>query len=131
MSGGQQQIIVAPPPSAVAGSGVNLLVRYWRSLSSIAMSADSDVPLMPADQHQMIVTRACAIAMERNLMFDMAAGFQRSFDQQIAAAIDTDQAMYTGDANTMILKPVPMEPTQVPVTQATYNPASRPLPVGA
>jgi hypothetical protein len=130
VSGGQQQIVVKPPPAATAGSGVNLIVRYWRSLSSISMSADSDVPLMPADQHQMIITRACAIAMERNLQFDLAAGFQRSFQEQLAAAIDTDQAMYSGDNNTMILKPVPMEPVQVPVTQATYNPASRPLPAG-
>lgn len=128
VSGGQQQIILAPPPSAVAGSGVNLLVRYWRSLSSISMTADSDVPLMPADQHQLIIQRACAIAMERNLQFDLAAGFQRSYETMLARAIDTDQAMYGGDANTVILRPVPMEPNQVPVTQATYNPASRPLP---
>lgn len=131
VSGGQQQIVVKPPPAATAGSGVNLIVRYWRSLSSISMSADSDVPLMPGDQHQMIITRACAIAMERNLQFDLAAGFQRSFQEQLAAAIDTDQAMYSGDSNTMILKPVPMEPNQVPVTQASYNPASRPLPTPA
>lgn len=130
IQGGQQVLVVAPPPAAVAGSGVNLIVRYWRSLASISMAADSDVPLMPAEFHQMIITRACAVAMERNLMFDLAAGFQRSFQEMLAAAIDTDQAMYSGDNQQMILKPVPMENPQVPVTQATYNPASRPLPAG-
>lgn len=128
VSGGQQQIIVSPPPTAVANSGVNLIVRYWRSTASIEMTAASDVPLLPAQYHRMIIMRACSMAMTRNLMPQDAVGFERDFQEQLTAAIAAEQAMWSSDNNTLILKAVPQTPLQVPVTQAKYAPDARPLP---
>lgn len=130
VQGGQQQIILSPPPTAVANSGVNLIVRYWRSTASIEMVADADIPLLPSQYHRLIIMRACSMAMTRNLMTQDAAVFERDFQEQLTAAIAAEQAMWSSDNNTLILKPVPMVPTQVPVTAAKYDPNTRPLPAG-
>lgn len=130
VQGGQQSIILGPPPVATAGHGVNMLLRYWRSAASIEMSADTDIPIIPTQYHNLIITRACAIAMERNVMLADAAGYQQSYEKQLAAMVDTDQAMYSGDNTTLILMPPIDVPNQAPLTQADYNRSSRPLPAG-
>lgn len=130
VQGGQQQLIISPPPSATAGSGVNLIIRYWRNAASIEMTADTDIPIIPAAYHRMIVFRACSMAMTSNLMSQDAQGFERDYELQLAKAIAADQAMYDGDNDTIVLKAVTQTPSQVPITQAKYDPASRPLPAG-
>lgn len=128
VQGGQQQIVISPPPVNVAGSGVNLIVRYWRSAASIAMTADSDVPIIPVQYEGMLITKACQIAMRQYQMPQEAASLQQDYLEQLAAAVDTDQQMYSGDNDTVVLKAVTQTPNQAPITQAQYNPASRPLP---
>lgn len=128
VQGGQQQIALSPPPSAVAGSGVNLIVRYWRSTASIEMNADSDVPLLPAQYHRMITMRACSIAMRRYLMAQDAVSFEQDFQEQLQAAIAADVAMRSGDYQTLAIAPRPVLAPQVPQTAATYDPQTRPYP---
>lgn len=128
VQGGQQSIVISPPPANAAGSGVNLIVRYWRSAASIAMTADSDVPIIPVQYENMLITKACQIAMRQYMMPQEAASLQQDYLEQLAAAVDTDQQMYTGDNDTVVLKAVTQTPSQVPVTSAQFNQASRPLP---
>jgi hypothetical protein len=128
VQGGQQQIVLAPPPTAAAGQGVNIIIRYWRSLASCEMTADTDIPILPAQYHGMLVQRACSIALTRNLMPQDAAGFERDFELQLAAAIDADVQLYSGDNDTIVLKAVPQVPAQVPLTPPEYSPQTRPYP---
>jgi hypothetical protein len=130
LQGGQQSLVLSPPPVATAGHGVNIIIRYWRSPATVTMTADTDLPLVPVQDERMIITRACAIAMLQYGMGAEAAMYEQDFKDQLAAAMDTDQQMYSGDNDTLILQPPVQVPTQVPVTQATYNPSSRPLPAG-
>lgn len=130
VQGGQQSIVVAPPPTASAGQGVNLLIRYWRNAASIEMSADTDIPILPTAYHHMIITRACSMALTRNLQRADAAGFEQDFQSQLSAAIDADQSMYAGDNDTVVLKPVIQTPSQAPLTQGDFNRSTRPLPAG-
>lgn len=130
IQGGQQSLVVGPPPVATAGHGVNLIFRYWRSGATVAMTADTDLPLIPVQYEDMLIARACAIAMRQYGMMADSQAYQRDFDEMLQAAMDTDQAVYTGDNLEVVYKQAPQTPTQVPVTQATYNPASRPLPAG-
>ncbi len=129
VQGGQQAIIVNPP-IATAGHGVNLLIRYWRSASSIEMSADTDVPILPANLHHMIIDLACAKAMTRYNMAADAQMFMQSYQSQLAKAMDADQAMWSGDNDTLVLMPPVQVSNQSPLTAADRNPSTRPLPVG-
>lgn len=130
LQGGQQSIVLSPPPVNTAGHGVNIIVRYWRSAATVAMSADADLPLVPVQYERLIITRACAIAMLQYGMAAESAAFERDFQEQLAAAMDMDQSVYNGDNDTVVLKAVTQTPAQVPVTQAQFNPATRPLPAG-
>lgn len=108
LSGGQQQLVLSHPPTATAAQGVTLNVYYWRSAASVEMAATTDVPLAPVPLHRLIVTRACAIAMERNLMFDMAAGYQRSYDEGLQRAMESDKANRFSDFEQIEIRPVPV-----------------------
>lgn len=127
VQGGQQSLIVNPPVAS-AGHGVNLIIRYWRSAASVEMSADSDIPLLPAQFHHMIIDLACAKAMYRYNMPQDAAGFMQSYQAELAKAMDADQAMWTGDNDTLILMPPVQVASNAPLTSAGYSPQTRPLP---
>jgi len=130
VQGGQQQLIVNPPV-ATAGHGVNLIIRYWRSAASVELTADTDVPLLPSQFHHMIIDLACAKAMTRYNQFADAAGFMQAYQSELAKAMDADQAMYSGDNDTLMLMPPITVSNQSPLTAADRNPSTRPLPVGA
>jgi hypothetical protein len=128
LQGGQQSLVVGPPPIATAGHGVNIIIRYWRSPATVTMTADTDLPLVPVQYERMIITRACSMAMLAYRLDNTQ--FERDFEQQLAAAMDTDMQMYSGDNDTLILQPPIQVPAQSPLLPADRNPASRPLPAG-
>lgn len=129
VQGGQQSIVVNPPVAS-AGHGVNLLVRYWRSAASIEMSADTDVPIIPAQFHHALIDLACAKAMTRYNMAADAQMFMQSYQSQLAKMMDADVAMWSGDNDTLALLPPIQIPSQSPLTASDRNPATRPLPAG-
>lgn len=128
VSGGQQQLVLSHPPTATAAQGVTLSVLYWRSAASVEMSATTDVPLAPVPLHRLIVQRACAIAMEQNLMFDMAEGYQRSYDEGLARAMDADKANRFSDMEMVEIRPrlvaSPQSPASPRATNSPYPMAS-------
>ena len=127
VQGGQQQLVLNYPPTAVAAQGVTLNVYYWRSAASIAMSADTDVPLVPVPYERLIIMRACAIAMERNLMFQEAAGYMRAYDEALARAIQADRANRFSDFEMAEIRAVPQMDPRTPQLQ----PATQPYPVAS
>lgn len=92
VSGGQQQLTLNYPPKATAGSGMSLSCKYWRSAASIEMAADTDVPIFPVQYHNLIVSKALAIAMNRYGLPQDAASHERDFQEQLQAADIADYA---------------------------------------
>lgn len=129
VSGGQQQLTLNYPPAAIAGSGVSLTCKFWRSAASIEMSADADVPIIPVQYHNMIITRAVALAMTRYSMFNEAAGHMKDFEEQLQAADIADGASRFADFETLEMRTLPQLDNRVGQTPNTYNPASIPYPV--
>lgn len=128
IQGGQQSLVVGPPPIATAGHGVNLIIRYWRSPATVLMTADADLPIVPVQYEDLIIQRACSRAMLAYRLDNTQ--FQRDYEARLASAMDADMAVYTGDNDTLILQPPIQIPAQSPLTQADRNPNTRPLPAG-
>jgi hypothetical protein len=61
-------------------------------------------------------------------MSDESARLQQDFLEMLQTAMDTDQAIYSGDNLEIVYKQGPQTPDQVPITQGTYSPTTRPLP---
>lgn len=122
VQGGQQELVLSHPPTAVAAQGVALTVYYWRSAAGIEMTATTDVPLAPTQLHRLIVTRACAIAMERNLMFQEAAGYQRAYQEGLARAMETDKANRFSDFEQVEIRPVPVSDPRAPSSASQQRP---------
>lgn len=128
VSGGQQSLTLSHPPVATAGAGVNLLCRYWRSAASIEMSADTDVPIFPVQYHDMLVSKACSIAMNRYGMPQDAIGHEKDFQERLAAADLADGANRFADFATIEMRTLPQLDNRVGQTPATYNPSAVPYP---
>jgi hypothetical protein len=86
VSGGQQQLTLNYPPKATAGSGVSLTCRYWRSAGSAEMAADTDVPIFPIQYHNLIVSKALAIALNRYGLAQDAVAHERDYQEQLQVA---------------------------------------------
>lgn len=131
IQGGQQLLTVSPPPLATAGNGVNLIARYWRSAAGVELSADADIPIIPAQYAGMIIDCACSLAMGRYLLATDAAVFEQKYQARLQSAVQADIAMRRGDNETLAIAAVPQLPNQVPQTQATFDPSRRPYPVAS
>lgn len=128
VSGGQQQLTLNYPPLATAGNGVTLTCRYWRSLATAEMSADADVPIMPAQYHNLIITRAAAIAMTRYGLYGDAQQHERDFQEMLQAADVADSANRFSDFETVEMRTLPQLDNRVGHTPNTYNPGALPYP---
>lgn len=126
--GGQQQLTLNYPPAAIAGSGISLTCRFWRSAASIEMTADGDLPILPVQYHNLIVTRALSIAMGRYGMFAEAAGHMKEFEEMLNAADIADGASRFADFETVEMRTLPQLDNRVGHTPSTYNPAAVPYP---
>lgn len=128
IAGGQQQLTLNYPPTAVAGSGVTLNCRYWRSAGTIELTADADVPIIPVQYHNMIVTRACAIAMTRYGLYSDAQNHMKDFEEMLNAADIADGANRFNDFETIEYRTLPQLDNRVGHTPNTYNAAAVPYP---
>jgi hypothetical protein len=116
------------PPTAVAGSGVTLSCRYWRSAASIEMTADADLPILPVQYHNMIVSKALALAMNRYGLAADGAAHERDFQEQLQAADVADAANRFADFEQVEMRTLPQLDNRVGHTPATYNPGAVPYP---
>lgn len=93
-SAGNQQLLVWPIPVATAGNGVNLFLRYWRSLGSTEMTADSDVPIIPIPHHAIIVEYATAYGYAMLGLAQQAQGFLQLANQRLERMVMEDEQVY-------------------------------------
>jgi hypothetical protein len=130
VSGGQQQLVVWPLPLATAGNGVNLFIRYDRSAASIEMTADSDVPIMPAQHHMALVYGANAIGYDSFNQPDLGQVQRGMFQQRLQAALREDDSMRLRDNERL---QIVQQPWQYPIVggqgqQNQQPPPSDPYP---
>lgn len=126
VAGGQQQLALAPPPLATAGHGQNLTLRYFRSVGSIEMVADTDVPLMPPQYHYALVIGGNARMAEAIGNAQKAAMWSQAFQQRIAQGIAEDQGLRLRDAQLLEFK---RGAVVYPITgqdPSTFDPSTRP-----
>lgn len=90
-SGGQQVIQLGPPPLATPSHGVNLIISYFRSVGTVEMSANSDVPLIPEQYHYALVLGGNAFLAEAIGNAQKAAQWRQMFTQRIQEAVVSDQ----------------------------------------
>lgn len=128
VSGGQQLLTLNYPPSAVAGSGVSLTCRYWRSASSIEMSASTDVPILPANMHDLIVQRGIVRALEAQHLYQDAAAQEARYEEMLQKFDITDGAQRFSDFQQVEFRQMPELDNRVGHTPNTYNPAALPYP---
>lgn len=128
VAGGQQQLTLNYPPTAIAGSGVTLSCKYWRSAASIELTADGDIPIFPVQYHNIILTRACAIAMTRYGLYQDAQNHMKDFEEMLQAADIADGASRFSDFETVEYRTLPQLDNRVGHTPNTYNPAAQPYP---
>jgi hypothetical protein len=91
LSGGNQQLLLWPIPTAAAGQGVNVFLRYWRSLASVELSADSDKPIIPVAHHAIIVEYAVAYGYTILGLTQQAQGFLALANQRLERMVMEDE----------------------------------------
>lgn len=98
LSGGTQTLALWPIPINTAGNGVNVFLRYDRSAAGIEMSANSDVPILPAQYHFALVHGANAIGYETFGQDSQATQQRQKFMQRLEAAALEDDSMRMRDS---------------------------------
>lgn len=125
VSGGQQQIQLAPPPVAVADKGQALQIAYFRSVGSLDMVADADVPLLPAQYHYALIVGGNAYMAEWMKNVQSAGQYRQLFQQRIQEAMVADQGLRGRDANLFVPKSGPQIYGITGQTEPTFDPATR------
>jgi hypothetical protein len=126
VSGGQTALAVAPIPLATAAHGQQLIIRYFRHVGSIELTADADVPIMPGAYHYALVVGANAYMHEAIGNVQKAAQFRALFKERIAVAMSEDMGMRLRDQQLMQF----VQGADIyPITgqsPATFDPQTRP-----
>jgi hypothetical protein len=97
ISGGQQQLHIAPPPIFTADHGQALQISYFRSAASAELTADSDVPILPVQYHYALVAGGNAYMAEAMGNRERSAIFREIFEKRMAEAIVSDQGLRMRD----------------------------------
>lgn len=127
VAGGQQQLKISPPPIATAGHGQNLIIKYYRNVGSVELVADTDIPILPVSQHELIIMGANYFGMmSRNQTYE-ANSWRAMFEGRLARAMQDDDKMRNRDARHLMRRPMIATPNQAPLSPPVYNPAARPL----
>lgn len=126
VQGGQQQIQLAPPPIATATKGQALQISYFRSVATMEPSANTDIPLIPAQHHYALIVGAHAYMHMMIGNAQKAAGFRKLFQERIAEAAASDMGMRLRSRTVL----VPQAGAAIyPITgqsPATFDPQTRP-----
>lgn len=126
VSGGQQQLALAPPPLATATHGEKLTLRYFRHLGSVEMTADSDVPILPGQYHYALVLGGNAYLAEAIGNVQKAAMWRQVFQQRMQEAQAEDAGLRLRDRQLLGFQG---GATVYPITgqsPQTYDPGTRP-----
>jgi hypothetical protein len=97
LQGGQQQLHIAPPPINTADHGQALQISYFRSAATAELTADADVPILPAQYHYALVTGGNAYMAEAMGNREKATTFREIFEKRMAEAIVSDQGLRLRD----------------------------------
>lgn len=93
VSGGGADLVIWPPPTADAGKGKSIYVRYYRSVKSVQMVADTDEPIIPTQHHYAIIELAKSYALTDDDQVPQAQQFRQQAEARIAAMQIEDQRM--------------------------------------
>lgn len=125
--GGQQQLAISPPPLATATHGQKLTIRYFRSVGSMEMVADTDIPLVPSQYHYALILGANAYMQEAiGGNPAKAQAWRQLFKERISEAVSSDQGLRLRDQQLLEFRP----PSYIyPITgqsPPTFDPQTRP-----
>lgn len=126
VQGGQQQLHISPPPINTADHGQALQLSYFRSAGTVELTADSDVPIMPAQYHYALVVGGNAYMAAALGDARKEAGFRQMFEKRIQEAIISDQGLRLRDRQLLMFAP---GASIYPITgqnEGTYDNATRP-----
>lgn len=124
--GGQQQLVLGPPPLATAAHGQKLTLRYFRSVGTMELSADSDVPLIPAQYHYALITGGNAYMAEAIGSQQKFMQFRPMFEKRISEAISTDMGLRGKDRQLLVMQSGASVYPITGQTPATLDLATRP-----
>ncbi len=126
-AGGKQDLLLWPTPTAVSGEGTHCGIRYYRSVASCEMSSDSDIPILPTQDHYAIVLLARLYGYEANglLGSEDAARTRESFESRLATMIEEDDAKQPIRVRGRLEMVEPQPPN--PQNPSVSNPRTRPL----
>lgn len=105
LQGGQQQLQVAPPPIATATHGQALQIAYFRSVASMELSADTDIPLIPAQFHYSLITGGNAYLAAAIGNTQRYAEYRALFQQRVQEAIASDMGLRLRDHAVLVVRP--------------------------
>lgn len=126
VQGGQQQLVISPPPVATAGHGVNLIIRYFRSVGSVEMSAATDVPILPTQYHSALILGGNAYLAEALGNAQKAQQWRQLFQQRVAEAISSDAGTRGRDRQLLTFASGASVYPITGQTPMTYDTATRP-----
>lgn len=124
--GGQQQLVLSPPPIATATKGQALQIAYFRSIGTAEPSANSDIPLLPAQYHYVLVLGGNAYLAAALGNVQRATEFRSLFQERMREAAVSDMGMRLRDHVVLVPR---TGPTVYPITgqnQGTFDLNSRP-----
>lgn len=124
--GGQQQLHLSPPPINTATHGQALQLSYFRSVNSMPMVADTDIPLLPEAYHYALISGGNAYMAEAIGNPQKAAQYREIFEKRMAEAIVADQGLRLRDNQLLTFQ---QGPAVYPITgqnEQTFDRATRP-----
>lgn len=126
LAGGQQQLQVSPPPVATADHGQALQIAYFRSVASMELSGDADIPLLPAQYHYALVLGGNSYMAEAIGNMQKAVEWRAMFQQRIQEAISNDMGLRLRDKQLLTITPGAAVYPITGQSPGTYDPQTRP-----
>lgn len=126
LQGGQQQLHISPPPIFTADHGQALQISYFRSTATAELTADSDIPILPAQYHYALVAGGNAYMAEAMGSREKAMTFREMFEKRIAEAIVSDQGLRLRDRQLLTFAAGPSVYPITGQTAQTFDLATRP-----
>lgn len=126
VAGGQTVLAISPPPLATAGNGVNLFLRYFRSVASVELVANGDIPIMPVSMHYALVLGGNAYMAEALGNPNKAQQWRQLFEKRLSEAMRNDEGLRLRNPRLLVPK---QDVSIYPITgqtPQTYDPSTRP-----
>lgn len=126
LQGGQQQLQLAPPPINTADHGQALQISYFRSVASAEPSANTDIPLIPAQFHYALIVGGKAYLAESIGNMQRAAMFRQMFQQRMTEAAASDSGLRLRDRQLLTFQSGASIYPITGQTPQTFDPGTRP-----